>query len=101
MLLVWGRVFDPAMPSKARLDFRRRRHKAEFHHRESIYYKRREAAFVTESYKVGENCSFAPLGLESFLGISHGLRSFDKLRAGCGLYSCAASRLETAGLVPP
>jgi len=70
VLLVWGRVFDPAMPSKARLDFRRRRHKAEFHHRESFYYKRREAAFVTESYKVGENCSFAPLGLESFVRTS-------------------------------
>jgi len=37
--------------------------------------------------------SCAPSGLIFFPLLTHGLRPFDKLRASCGLDSCAASRL--------
>jgi hypothetical protein len=46
------------------------------------------------------NCSFAPLGLVVFRSSTQGLRPFGKLRAGSGLYSDAASRLESKYLVP-
>jgi hypothetical protein len=40
--------------------------------------------------------SLSPLwGLLFFAVLSHGLRPFDRLRAGCGLYSFAALRLGT------
>jgi predicted amidohydrolase YtcJ len=42
--------------------------------------------------------SFAPSGLASFLSLTHGLRPFGRLRAGCGLYSVAPSELRSAGL---
>ncbi len=46
--------------------------------------------------RVRENFSFAPSGL-SASHFSHGLRPFDKLWAGCGLHSYAASRLHAEG----
>jgi hypothetical protein len=45
------------------------------------------------SEMAGEDRSFAPLGLVHLDSRIHGLRPFDKLRAGCGLHSFAASRL--------
>jgi hypothetical protein len=45
------------------------------------------------SEMVGEDRSFAPLELVHLDSRIHGLRPFDKLRAGCGLHSFAASRL--------
>ena len=44
--------------------------------------------------------SFAPSGLVGFArALTHGLRPFGKLRAGCGLHSFAASRLVSADCV--
>ena len=45
--------------------------------------------------------SFAPSGLVHFPLFTHGLRPFDKLRASCGLHSCAASRLGSGGSLMP
>jgi hypothetical protein len=43
--------------------------------------------------------SFVPLGLAPFFrSLTHGLRPFGKLRAGCGLRSFAALRLAQGGL---
>jgi hypothetical protein len=45
---------------------------------------------------------FRPFGADEFSSDSHGLRPFDKLKAGCGLNSFAASRLgfSQASLAP-
>src|ERR1019366_6878789 len=48
---------------------------------------------------LGRSFSFAPLGLALVPLSTHGLRPFDKARAGCGLHSCAASRLDSVSLV--
>ena len=45
--------------------------------------------------------SFAPPGAGSFPAFAHGLRPFDRLRAGCGLHSYAASRLGADGFGSP
>ena len=44
--------------------------------------------------------SFAPSGLADFPSATHGLRPFGRLRAGCGLHSYAASRLNTPSTQP-
>ena len=47
---------------------------------------------MTDRFRV----SFAPPGLGRNVAATHGLRPFDKLRASCGLHSCADSRLMFA-----
>jgi hypothetical protein len=54
--------------------------------------------YLTPAASVRESYSFAPSGLALLPLFSHGLRPFGKLRAGSGLHSCAASRLNQRAL---
>ena len=48
--------------------------------------------------KIGVSAALSPLRAWLFPSLyPHGLRPFDRLRAGCGLYSFAASRLSGMG----